>query len=81
MKKRTAMIRARTDPELKGKAEKILRKLGVSPSDAINIFYNQIVIHKGIPFEIMLEDSDTDDMYTEIHNVKQLKTMLNLEDV
>ncbi|MBU0766723.1 type II toxin-antitoxin system RelB/DinJ family antitoxin [Patescibacteria group bacterium] len=79
MKKRTSMIRARTEPGLKKKAELILRKLGISPSDAINIFYSQIVLHKGIPFEIMLEDNDTDEFYTEVRDIDHLKSMLNLK--
>ncbi|MDA1209305.1 MAG: type II toxin-antitoxin system RelB/DinJ family antitoxin [bacterium] len=58
MKKRTAMIRARTEPSLKKKAEKILHELGISASDAINIFYNQIVIHEGIPFDVSLAKDD-----------------------
>ena len=72
------MIRARTEPKLKERAEKILRKLGISPSEAINIFYHQVVLNKGIPFDIMLEDNDTDEFYTEIESDDQLKSMLQL---
>jgi DNA-damage-inducible protein J len=78
MKKRTAMIRARTEPSLKQKAEHILAMLGVSASEAINIFYKQIVLHKGIPFNIMLEENDTDAFYTEIRDTAHLKSMLRL---
>ena len=78
MKKRTAMIRARTEPRLKQKAEHILAMLGVSASDAINIFYQQIVLHKGIPFNIMLEENDTNEFYTELRDAEHLKSMLRL---
>jgi addiction module RelB/DinJ family antitoxin len=52
--------------------------LGVSASEAINIFYKQIVLHKGIPFNIMLEENDTDAFYTEIRDTAHLKSMLRL---
>ncbi len=78
MKKRTAMIRARTEPNLKQEVEKILAMLGVSASDAINIFYRQIVLNKGIPFNIMLEEDDIKALYTEVHTDDQLKSMLHL---
>ena len=78
MKKRTAMIRARTEPNLKQQAERILGLLGVSASEAINIFYKQIVLNKGIPFNIMLEENDEDAFYTEVHDADHLKSMLHL---
>jgi DNA-damage-inducible protein J len=78
MKKRTAMIRARTEPNLKQEAERILAALGVSASEAINIFYKQIILHKGIPFSIMLEENDTEDSYTEVQDADQLKSILRL---
>ena len=78
MQNRSAMIRARTQPNLKKKAENILRMLGISPSDAINIFYNQIVLHKGIPFDVTLDSDDSDEFYTEIKDKEHLKSMLNV---
>lgn len=78
MKKRTAMIRARTEPNLKQQAERILAMLGVSASDAINIFYKQIVLNKGIPFNIMLEENDVDPLYTAVRDTDHLKSMLHL---
>jgi DNA-damage-inducible protein J len=45
---RTAVVRARVEPELKSKAESILDKIGVRPSDAIRMLYKQIVSSKGL---------------------------------
>lgn len=56
---KTAMIRARTEPGLKAAAEQILRKLGLSCSEAINLFFKQITLKKGIPFEIALPNAAT----------------------
>ena len=79
MPKRSAMIRARTTAQLKEHAEKILRALGMSPSDAINIFYTQVVLKNGLPFEINLETDDEASMYEKIEGKKELRTMLDLD--
>lgn len=42
------------DPEVKEQAESILNELGISASTAINIFYRQVIFHKGLPFEVRL---------------------------
>ena len=49
---KTANLYARIEPELKSEAESILCGLGVPVSNAINMFYRQIVIHRGLPFAV-----------------------------
>ncbi|MBU0668382.1 type II toxin-antitoxin system RelB/DinJ family antitoxin [Patescibacteria group bacterium] len=80
MSSKTAMIRARTTPKLKKEAEEILGKLGIKPTDAINIFYTQIVINKGIPFNIRLEESDKEENYIKVKDAKHLKELIGLKD-
>ena len=45
----TSAVYARIDNGLKENAEKILSQLGISPSSAIQMFYSQIVLSKGLP--------------------------------
>ena len=54
---KTANLYARIEPNLKTEAEGILGDLGIPVSNAINIFYRQIVIHRGLPFEVKLARS------------------------
>ena len=49
---KTANLYARIEPELKNAAETILGGLGVPVSNAINMFYRQIVLHRGLPFAV-----------------------------
>ena len=49
---KTANLYARIEPKLKTEAESILCGLGVPVSNAINMFYRQIVIHRGLPFAV-----------------------------
>ena len=50
----TSTVYARIDTEIKENAESILSQLGISPSSAIQMFYSQIVLKRGIPFELRL---------------------------
>ena len=57
MSAKTANVTARIQPEIKEQAEAILSQLGISPSSAIQMFYSQIVLKKGMPFELKLPSS------------------------
>lgn len=50
----TSAVYARIDNGLKENAENILSQLGISPSSAIQMFYSQIVLTKGMPFNLRL---------------------------
>ncbi|MDI1304219.1 MAG: type II toxin-antitoxin system RelB/DinJ family antitoxin, partial [bacterium] len=49
---KTAMVQARIEPELKINVERILSTLGISTTDAISVFFKQVELNNGIPFEI-----------------------------
>lgn len=49
-----ANVFARVDAGTKERAEGILSQLGVPMSNAINMFLNQIVLRRGLPFEVTL---------------------------
>ena len=48
------VVYARIDTTLKENAENILNRLGITPSSAIQMLYSQIVLQKGMPFELRL---------------------------
>ena len=50
----TSAVYARIDNGLKENAENILSQLGISPSSAIQMFYSQIVLTKGLPLNLRL---------------------------
>lgn len=57
---KTANVTARIEPEVKEQAENILASLGIPASNAINMFYKQIILQKGMPFEIKLPRNPLD---------------------
>ena len=52
----TSAVYARIDTGMKENAEGILTKLGISPASAIQMLYSQIVLQRGMPFELRLPD-------------------------
>ena len=57
---KTANLYARIEPEVKEQAESILNELGIPASNAITMFYKQIILHKGLPFEVKLPEHPLD---------------------
>lgn len=54
MASKTANLYARIEPDVKEQAENILSSLGIPVSSAINMFYKQIILQRGIPFDVKL---------------------------
>lgn len=50
-------VRARINENLKVEAEEVLRELGITTSQAINIYFSQIVLRQGLPFDVVLSES------------------------
>ena len=57
---KSANLYARIEPELKEQAETILAALGIPSSSAITMFYKQIVLNNGLPFEVKLPSHPLD---------------------
>ena len=52
-----ATVTARIDTELKKEAESILKRIGLNSSTAIGLFYNSVVVNKGLPFRLRLDST------------------------
>lgn len=56
---KTKMITARVDPKLKRETEKILKDLGLTTTQAITLFFNQINLRKALPFALAIPNTET----------------------
>lgn len=56
---KTTMITARVDPKLKRETEKVLKGLGLTTSQAITLFFNQVSLRKGLPFAVAMPNTET----------------------
>ncbi|MDR3216220.1 MAG: type II toxin-antitoxin system RelB/DinJ family antitoxin [Clostridiaceae bacterium] len=51
---KTETVYTRVEPALKANVEQVLSQLGLTASEAINIFLNQVVLQKGLPFAVKI---------------------------
>ena len=56
---KTAAVHSRIHPDIKEKAENILHRLGLSPTEAIRMFYTQIALKNGLPFDVAIPNEET----------------------
>ena len=54
MATKSANLYVRIEPDVKEQAESILSALGIQASNAINMFYKQIILNRGLPFEVKI---------------------------
>ena len=54
MAAKSANLYVRIEPDVKEQAESILSALGIPASNAINMFYKQIILNRGLPFEVKI---------------------------
>lgn len=57
---KTATVRARIEPSLKTDVENLFKKLGLSTTEAINLFYRQVKLRKGLPFSVVIPNKTTE---------------------
>ncbi len=51
---KSSSVYTRVEPEIKAQAEQVLSQLGIPMANAINLFLHQVVLRKGIPFDVSL---------------------------
>lgn len=54
-----AIVNARIEPKLKSQAEAILHKIGLTSAEAVRLFYKQIYLHRGLPFDVKIPNEKT----------------------
>ncbi len=76
---KTAMIRARTELKLKSKVEKIFKALGLTASQAINLFYHRVELENGLPFDVRIPNTKTLHSIMDVENKKNLHSHSHVE--
>ena len=78
---KTAMIRARTEPKLKSQVERILAALGLTPSEAINLFYHRVKMENGLPFDLKIPNAATRRAMVDVEKKRNLHVHNNVDDM
>ncbi len=56
---KTSTIRARIEPDLKNKVENVFHQLGLTTTQAITLFYKQVEMRNGLPFDVAVFNETT----------------------
>ena len=75
------MIRARVEPDLKRQAEELFSELGLSVTEAITLFYKQVTVHRGLPFDVRMPNAETIEALQQARDGEGLTEYASLEDL
>lgn len=81
---KTETIRIRMEPSIKKAVETIFTKLGLSPTEAITMFYHQVKIQRAIPFELSLPrtpNKKTQKVLREVMQGKNMRTYNSVDEM
>lgn len=56
---KTTAVRSRVEPDIKMKATAVLDECGLSLSDGIRLFLRQVIVERGLPFEVKTPNAAT----------------------
>ena len=60
---KSASIYTRVEPEIKERAEQVLSGLGIPVANAVNMFFHQVVLQKGLPFDVKMPRNEPLNFY------------------
>jgi DNA-damage-inducible protein J len=76
-----ATARARMDPDLKAEAERILAECGLNATQGINLFYRQVVLRQGLPFDVRIPNAESREAIRESETGEGLVRFGNAEEL
>ena len=74
-------ITIRVKPEIKDKAQAILKEMGMSTSEAIDLFLTYIVLRKNFPSELQIPNETTLKTFQDSESGKNMKTFATVDEL
>ena len=74
MPTKSTTVRARLEPELKQETELIFEELGINTTEAIRIFFKQVKLHRGLPFEMKIPNEITENAILDAKSRKNVSS-------
>lgn len=78
---KNATVRARIDPKLKSEVERLFKELGLSTTEAINLFYSQVRLRNGLPFNVVIPNKTTEKVFKDTDAKRNLIRCEGAEDM
>jgi DNA-damage-inducible protein J len=69
---KTATIKIQVEPALKKEVDSIFKSLGISTTEAIQLFFQNVKVFKALPFEENIPNEETIKVMTDTDEVKNL---------
>ncbi len=60
---KSATVRARIEPSLKEDVEQLFKQMGLTTTEAINLFYRQVKLRHGLPFNVVIPNKTTEKVF------------------
>ena len=76
-----SIIKADIEPKLKASAEAIFKELGLTTSEAITLFYQQVSLQKNLTFLVNIPNETTETTFNKTDNQEELVIWENTEDM
>ncbi len=78
---KTATIRARIEPRLKQDVEKLFKEVGLTTTEAINLFYRQVKLRNGLPFNVVIPNKTTEKVFKDTDAKRNLIRCEDADDM
>lgn len=78
---KTSTVRARIKPDLKECAEQVFRELGLNPTQAITLFYKQVELRQGLPFDVVIPTESTRETFEDTGAGRNLIVCKNVDEL
>ncbi len=78
---KTAVISARIDPNLKHRAEQVFKELGLTTTQAITLFFKQVELQHGLPFNLKTPNEVTWQALEEARSQQNLESFNSIDDL
>ncbi len=72
-----ATVRARIEPWLKEDVEKLFKKMGLSTTEAITLFYRQVKLRNGLPFNVVIPNKTTEKVFKDKRSTQVQSSMVH----
>lgn len=81
MSTKSATVRARLEPKLKKETELIFEELGINTTEAIRIFFTQVKLQRGLPFDLKIPNETTQKTIQDAKSKKDVKSFDSTEEL
>lgn len=75
---KTAQLNIRTEKDIKEQAEQIFKEIGLTYSQAVNLFFKQVILNNGLPFELKLPKNRTPNKET-LQAIEDVKNNIDVK--